>query len=76
MDFLLQYAYNFIEVDLTPLEPQRIWLQIPARDQRTPSQSHSSGSYGETCMGMAERLYRNGWEPFDYLKVSVVQKTR
>jgi len=23
---------------------------------------------------MAERLYRNGWEPFDYLKVSVVQK--
>ena len=24
-------------------------------------------------MGMAERLYRNGWEPFDYLKVSVVQ---
>ena len=46
----------------------------PARDQRTPSQSHSSGSYRETGMGMAERLYRNGWEPFDYLKVPVVQK--
>ena len=41
----------------------------PARDQRTPSQSHSSGSYPETGMGSAERLDRNGWEPFDYLKV-------
>lgn len=36
----------------------------PARDQRTPSQSHSSGSYLETGMGLAERLDRNGWEPF------------
>lgn len=36
----------------------------PAREQRTPRQSHSSGSYGETCMGEAERFRRDGEEPF------------
>ena len=40
----------------------------PSRDQKTPSQSHSTRSYLETGMGLAERLDRNGWEPFDYLK--------
>jgi len=42
-------------------------VEIPAREQRTPNQSHSSGSYGETCMGLAERLNRDGWEPFAFL---------
>jgi hypothetical protein len=37
----------------------------PARDQKTPSQSHSSGSYRETCMGRVERFYRDGWESFE-----------
>jgi len=36
----------------------------PARDQRTPGQSHSSGSYRETGMGGAERSHRDGQEPF------------
>jgi len=44
----------------------------PSRDQRTPSQSHSTRSYLETGMGVAERLHRDGWEPFDYLRVSAV----
>ena len=37
----------------------------PARDQKTPGQSHSSGSYPETDMGSAERSDRDGQEPFD-----------
>ena len=44
-------------------------VENPARDQRTPRQSHSSGSYLETGMGRAERFYRDGEEPFDYQKV-------
>lgn len=36
----------------------------PAREQRTPRQSHSSGSYRETGMGRAERSYRDGGEFF------------
>jgi hypothetical protein len=36
----------------------------PAREQRTPRQSHSSGSYPETGMGRAERFYRDGGEFF------------
>jgi hypothetical protein len=36
----------------------------PARDQRTPGQSHSSGSYPERGMGSAERSDRDGQEPF------------
>jgi len=36
----------------------------PAREQRTPRQSHSSGSYLETATGRAERFYRDGGEPF------------
>ena len=36
----------------------------PAREQRTPRQSHSSGSYWETDMGRAERSYRDGGELF------------
>ncbi len=36
----------------------------PAREQRTPRQSHSSGSYLETGMGGVERFHRNGEEPF------------
>jgi len=56
------------------LESPQDMVANPARDQKTPSQSHSSGSYGETCMGVAERLHRNGWEPFDYPKVLAVQK--
>ena len=36
----------------------------PARDQRTPRQSHSSGSYRETGMGGAERFHRDGGELF------------
>lgn len=39
-------------------------IEKPARDQRTPRQSHSSGSYRETGMGMVERSYRDGEEPF------------
>lgn len=46
----------------------------PARDQRTPSQSRSSGSRRETDVGEAERFHRNGWEPFDYLKVLGLHK--
>jgi len=46
----------------------------PARDQRTPRQSHSSGSYRETGMGGAERFHRDGGELFDFLKVSAIQK--
>jgi len=34
------------------------------RDQRTPRQSHSIASYRETGMGSAERLNRDGEEPF------------
>ena len=40
--------------------------QKPSRDQRTPSQSHSTRSYRETGMGSAERLNRDGWGSFDY----------
>lgn len=36
----------------------------PAREKRTPSQSHSSGSYRETGMGGIERFRRDGWESF------------
>jgi len=39
-------------------------VENPARDQRTPSQSRSSGSRRETDVGGAERFHRNGWEPF------------
>lgn len=34
------------------------------REQRTPRQSHSIASYLETGMGSAERLDRDGEEPF------------
>ena len=47
-----------------PNPSQEDMVVKPARDQRTPSQSHSSGSYLETGMGLTERLNRNGWEPF------------
>jgi len=47
-------------------------MKIPARVQRTSSQSHSSGSYVERYMGKAERFYRNGWKPFEYIKIPVV----
>ncbi len=47
----------------------------PARDQRTPRQSHSSGSYLETGMGGAERSHRDGGESFDNRKILVI-KTR
>ncbi len=36
----------------------------PAREQRTPRQSHSSWSYQETGMGGAERSHRDGGEFF------------
>lgn len=45
----------------------------PSRDQKTPSQSHSTRSYLETGMGLAERLDRNGWEPFDYQNAPAVK---
>ena len=61
--FELSLDYNLIKVDLTPLEIEDM-VANPARDQRTPRQSHSSGSYLETGMGRAERSYRNGEEPF------------
>ena len=51
-------------------------VQNPARDQRTPRQSRSSGSRRETDVGGAERFHRNGEEPFDYSKVSHHFKTR
>lgn len=44
----------------------KVWCKTPARDQRTPRQSHPNGSYLETGMGSAERSDRNGEEPFDY----------
>jgi len=52
-----------------PFDFSKDMVAKPARDQKTPSQSHSSGSYWETDMCVAERLHSNGWEPFDYLKV-------
>lgn len=36
----------------------------PAREQKALRQSHSSGSYLETGMGLVERLNRDGGEPF------------
>ena len=39
-------------------------VEIPAREQWTPRQSHSSGSYLEMDMGEAERFCRNGEEFF------------
>ena len=57
--------YGHYKSDLTRQLSWRYGHQIPARDQETPSQSHSSGSYLETGMGLTERLDRNGWEPLD-----------
>ena len=37
----------------------------PSRDQKTPGQSHSTRSYPETGMDSAERLGRDGQEPFE-----------
>jgi len=37
----------------------------PSRDQKTPSQSHSTRSYPERAMGGDESFHRNDWEPFD-----------
>lgn len=51
------------------MESPKDMVANPSRDQRTPSQSHSTRSYLETGMGVAERLHRDGWEPFDYLRV-------
>jgi len=39
-------------------------VETPAREQETPRQSHSSGSYLETDMGNVERCCRNGGESF------------
>jgi len=39
-------------------------VKKPAREQMTPRQSHSSGSYPETGMGGAERPHRDGGEFF------------
>lgn len=44
-------------------------VQKPSRDQKTPSQSHSTRSYLETGMGLVERSNRNDWESFDYQKI-------
>ena len=57
-----------------PFDFSKDMVAKPARDQKTPSQSHSSGSYWETDMGKAERFYRDGWKPFDYIKVPVIER--
>jgi len=43
-------------------------VENPSRDQRTPGRSHSTRSYLETGMGLAERLDRDGRESFDYIE--------
>jgi len=58
------HVLNNLIDNLTPINNIGYGCKSPARDQRTPSQSHSSGSYRETGMGGAERFHRYGWEPF------------